>query len=387
VALDPHRPSPARHAICNARIVTADETFVGGALLAHGRIADLWRGPTAAAGDDWQGDWLLPGLVEVHTDNLEKHLVPRPGVLWDAHSAMLTHDIQCAAAGITTVCDAVVIGDMDRGGARSCTQHEAIEALHQCVAEQALRVEHWLHLRCELSAPDIVAVFDRYADEPRLRLVSVMDHTPGQRQWRDLRKYRRYAERHGSLSDADFDAMVRRLREEQARHADAHRQALVARSRARRLPLASHDDTEVEQVARAHDDGVALSEFPTTEAAARAARERGIGIIMGAPNLVQGGSHSGNVSAAQLARVDLLDVLSSDYVPASLLQSAFLLHQDLGWPMPKAVATVTRTPARALGLDDRGEIAVGRRADLLRVSQSGRRAVVRETWSAGRRVM
>lgn len=386
--LDPHRPPAAQQIIRNARIVTAEETFVGTVVLAHGRIAQVDRSDTAMpAAEDWHGDWLLPGLVEVHTDNLEKHLVPRPGVLWDAHSAMITHDIQCAAAGITTVLDAVVIGDMDRGGTRSRTQHGAISALAQCTEEGALRVEHLLHLRCELSAPDIVSVFDRYADDPRLRLVSVMDHTPGQRQWRDLVKYRHYAERHGSLSDAAFAALVERMQTEQAQHAAEHRQQLVERCRARALPLASHDDTEEEHVAQAQADGATLSEFPTTVAAARAAREAGIGIIMGGPNLVKGGSHSGNVSAAELATLDLLDVFSSDYVPASLMQSAFLLHTLIGWSMPKAVATVTRNPARAVGLADRGEIAVGQRADLVRVHLRGARPVVRETFSAGRRVL
>jgi alpha-D-ribose 1-methylphosphonate 5-triphosphate diphosphatase len=374
--------------IRNARIVTEDETFVGTLVHADGTIRDLARGDSALpAAQDWGGDWLLPGLVELHTDNLEKHLIPRPGVIWNAHSALVAHDIQCAAAGITTVLDAVVIGDMDRGGTRSRTQHAAIAALHECAAEGLLRLEHRLHLRCEVTAPDIVSVFERYAEHDQLALASVMDHTPGQRQWRDLVKYRRYAERHGSLSDADFERLVQTLIDEQRHHADAHRRAIVEHAHARGVPLASHDDTEVAQVQQAHAEGITLAEFPTTVPAAQAARDAGIGIIMGGPNLVQGGSHSGNVSAQELAQRDLLDIFSSDYVPASLLQSAFLLHQQCGWSLPRAVATVAGNPARAIDLTDRGALLPDLRADFIRVRASAGLPVVLETWVAGQRAI
>jgi alpha-D-ribose 1-methylphosphonate 5-triphosphate diphosphatase len=374
--------------IRNARLVTADEVFIGTLVHADGMIRALDRADSALpAAQDWGGDWLLPGLVELHTDNLEKHLIPRPGVIWNAHSALVAHDTQCAAAGITTVLDAVVIGNMDRGGTRSRTQHDAIAALAECADEGLLRVEHRLHLRCEVTAHDIVEVFDRYAGHERLALVSVMDHTPGQRQWRDLTKYRRYAERHGSLPDAEFERLVATLIDEQQHYADAHRQAIVARAHARGVPLASHDDTDVGQVQQAHAEGITLAEFPTTVPAAQAARAAGIGIIMGGPNLVQGGSHSGNVSAQELAELDLLDVFSSDYVPASLLQSAFLLHRQCGWSLPRAVATVAGNPARAIGLTDRGALTPGLRADFIRVRASAGMPVVLETWAAGRRAV
>ena len=370
--------------IKNAKIVTPTEEFTGCMVVEGGIIRSIERGSTSASSaEDWNGDWLLPGLVELHTDNLEKHLVPRPGVIWNAHSATVTHDAVCAAAGIVTVLDSIVIGDLDRGGARSQTQHVAIQALHECRDEGLLRVEHLLHLRCEVSAPDIIDVFERYADDSLVELVSVMDHTPGQRQWRDLSKYRRYAERNGSFKDADYEALVVELKGFQKQHAASNRAAIIAGSHQRELPLASHDDTEVEHVEQARQERMAISEFPTTVAAARAARAAGIAIVMGGPNLVKGGSHSGNVSAAELAQLDLLDIFSSDYVPASLLQSAFLLRDTAGWSMPKAVNTVTRNPARAIGLLDRGEIALGLRADLIRVRMSGDMPIVRSAWREG----
>lgn len=373
--------------IRNARIVTADEEFTGSVAVEDGIIRSVDRGNTSAPGaEDWAGDWLMPGLVELHTDNLEKHLVPRPGVLWNAHSAMTVHDAQCAAAGITTVLDSVVIGDMDQGGSRYQTQHASIAALHQCRDEGLMRVEHLLHLRCELSAPDILEVFHQYADDPLLKLVSVMDHTPGQRQWRDLKSYRRYSERNGRFSDQEFDAIVAQRQADQQAYAVPHRQAIVKASKARELPLASHDDTLLSDVQLATEEGVGLSEFPTTVAAAQAAREAGMAIIMGGPNMVKGGSHSGNVSAAELAQCDLLDIFSSDYVPSSLLLATFMLGQLVQWTLPKAVRTVTRNPARAIGMQDRGDVAVGQRADLLRVRMNRvGMPVVLETWLAGHR--
>lgn len=372
----------------NARIVTAQEEFTGTVVTENGLIQSVDSGSTSVPGaEDWAGDWLLPGLVEVHTDNLEKHLSPRPGVLWNAHAAMTVHDAQCAAAGITTVLDSVVIGDLDEGGARSQTQHTSIAALHQCREEGLMRVEHLLHLRCELSAPDMLEVFHEYAEDTLLTLVSMMDHTPGQRQWRDMKTYRRYTERNGSYSDTDFEAMIAQRKADQQAYSLPHRVEIVRECQARALPLASHDDTLLSDIALAVEEGVVMSEFPTTVEAAQAARHAGMAIIMGGPNMVKGGSHSGNVSAAELSQLDLLDIFSSDYVPSSLLMATYMLGQTQGWSLPKAVRTVTINPARAIGLQDRGNVTLGQRADLLRVRMNRvGMPVVMQTWLAGQRV-
>jgi alpha-D-ribose 1-methylphosphonate 5-triphosphate diphosphatase len=379
--------TPTPLVIANARIVTANAEFLGHVHVRDGLIAEVAPGPAEDPGAlDWNGDWLLPGLVELHTDNLEKHLAPRPGVIWNAHSAMTVHDAQCAAAGITTVLDSVVIGDMDHGGPRAQTQHTSIAALHQCRKEGLLRVDHYLHLRCEVSAADLLEVFHEYTADPVLHLVSVMDHTPGARQWRDMVSYRRYVERNGSFSDDRFAAMMAERKSMQQAYALPNRADVVRACQTRDLPMASHDDTLEQDVAQALAEGILMSEFPTTVAAARAARAGGMAIIMGAPNLVKGGSHSGNVSAAELAQLDLLDILSSDYVPSSLLMAAFMLSHCDGWNMAKAVATVSANPARALSMPDRGRIALGLRADLLRVRlNDAGMPTVHETWVRGQR--
>jgi alpha-D-ribose 1-methylphosphonate 5-triphosphate diphosphatase len=255
------------------------------------------------------------------------------------------------------------------------------------IAAGLFRVDHFLHLRCEVATHDAADAFAEMSDHPLLRLVSVMDHTPGQRQWHDPVQYRQYHERNGKVSDETWQAMLTDLKAQQEAFAFAHRRSIVAMSRERGLPLASHDDTSLEHVDEAVRDGVALSEFPTTLTAARAAREKSIGVIMGAPNIVRGGSHSGNVAAADLAREDMLDILSSDYVPSSLLQAAFQLHDDIGWPLSKAMRTVSWTPAQSVGLTDRGGIVPGLRADLVRVTvRPGMPPVPRATYLEGQRV-
>lgn len=373
--------------IRNAILITATQELPGALAFTGQHISALQPGNSGHEGHDWHGDLLLPGLVELHTDNLEKHLMPRPKVAWPVIPAIIAHDAQIAAAGITTVFDAIAVGDIDPDSMRMQTLPGCIAGLHQAQQAGILRADHFLHLRLELASQDLLELFEPLVDEPLLRMVSLMDHTPGQRQWSDFDHYRTFITGKRGWSDQKVTEMLDGMLERQVRYADANRRAVVSRCRARAIPvpLASHDDTTIAHVTEGHDDGVTMSEFPTTLVAARAAREHGLGIIMGAPNRVRGGSHSGNIAASELARAGLLDVLSSDYVPASLLHAAFLLQND-GLRLPQAIATVSRNPARLAGLDDRGEIAVGLRADFLRVRVVDGIPVVLETWKAGTRI-
>jgi alpha-D-ribose 1-methylphosphonate 5-triphosphate diphosphatase len=373
--------------IRNTLIVTADQQIPGSLAFEQHIITDMSNGSTLHAELDWQGDMLLPGMVELHTDNLEKHLMPRPKVAWPVMPAILAHDAQIAAAGITTVLDAISVGDIDPDSVRMQTLGSCIAGLHEAQTAGVLRADHFLHLRLELPEEKLLALFTPFLQDPLLKLVSLMDHTPGQRQWSDLSHYRIYMMGKRGWSAQKVDTMLDEMMTRQHKYVASNRSAILAccRDPAHPIPLAAHDDTTVEHVAQGVADGVSISEFPTTIAAATAARQHGQGIIMGAPNMVRGGSHSGNVAAAALARADLLDALSSDYVPASLLHAAFLLQRE-GLKLPKAIATVSRNPARMAGLTDRGEIALGLRADFLRVRMVDDVPVVIETWKAGTRI-
>jgi alpha-D-ribose 1-methylphosphonate 5-triphosphate diphosphatase len=225
-----------------------------------------------------------------------------------------------------------------------------------------------------------------------VRLISLMDHTPGQRQWEDLDQARVYYTGKKGWSDHKFDEQVVNARDLQQRYAAPHRRHFVQYARSRGIVLASHDDTLVEHVHEAHGDGVTICEFPTRELSASTARALGLSVLMGAPNVVRGGSHSGNIAAITLARRGLLDTLSSDYIPSSLLLAVFRLVDEAGFSVAAAVRTVTRNPAHSVGLVDRGEIAVGNRADLVQVrlveDDGGRRQpVVIAVWREGRRIV
>lgn len=372
--------------LTNARIVTEDAVLDGTVLVRDGRIAALDEGrstlPTAV---DLDGDWLLPGFVELHTDNLERQFEPRPKVRWPADAAMLAHDGQVAAAGITTVCDAVCVGFYGGKEERLGYLKLSLDLLRRANAADALKSEHLLHLRLEVTDPHCVELFEPLMDEPRLSLVSFMDHTPGQRQWRDREKHKAFLVGRGIRSEAEIDGVYAHLRGQQQIYAAKHRAELMTLLQGHPAVRASHDDTTPEHIAEARAMGASISEFPTTIEAARAAREAGMAIVMGAPNLVLGGSHSGNVAAATLAGEGLLDAFSSDYVPTSLAQSVFLLR-DMGWAMPEAAAPVTRNPARMLGLEDRGRIAPTLRADLVQVREIEGAPAVRGVWREGRRI-
>lgn len=370
----------------NARMVLADEIVEGSLAVAGEAIAAVQSG-ASSQGEDFEGDYLIPGLVELHTDHLENHYRPRPGVFWDPVASLHAHDVQIAGSGITTVFDAVRIGsdpDLPDMG-----QHveKLVGAIDAGRDGGWLRAEHFIHLRCELPTPDVIEQFEAHAGLAHTRLASIMDHTPGQRQFRSMEDYKRFYKDKMGRSQAELDAYLDARQAEHDRYSAPNRTHIVARAKELDLPLASHDDTTLLHVEEGVADGVAISEFPTTLEAASAAHDAGLAILMGAPNVVRGRSHSGNISATDLVRANLLDILSSDYVPFALLQAAFVLPQRVdGLTLPQALATVTRNPAKAASLHDRGEIAVGKRADLVRVKVVGGMPVVRGVWRQGTRV-
>jgi alpha-D-ribose 1-methylphosphonate 5-triphosphate diphosphatase len=373
----------------NARIVTADRVFTGCLRVEGGRIEEIGEDGSSGAGLDFQGDYLLPGLIELHTDHLESHYVPRPAVTWHAGSAVLAYDAQIAAAGITTVFDSFRVGvdEYDAGGQLGDEVAPLAEAVRRAAEAGLLRADHLTHLRCEVPAPNVVDSLNELLASHSAELISLMDHTPGQRQFRDLEKYFIYYSGKSGRSQADLEQVARERQKVGRARALENRPRIVEVARTRGIALASHDDTTAEEVALAHRDGVTIAEFPTTLEAAAASRAAGMATVMGAPNVVRGGSHSGNASARQLAEAGQLDILPSDYVPAALLMAAFrLADAPAVGGLAGAMRLVSKAPAEATGLKDRGEIAVGRRADLLRVARHDGEPVVRAVWREGRRV-
>jgi len=369
----------------NARVVTGDEDFIGSVLVRDGVIAQVSRGPSDV-GEDFEGDVLMPGVVDLHTDSLEKHYFPRPNIDWNPVSAAVTHDGCCLSVGVTTILNSLTLGSFNPSAARNTDNlRRLVDGLHDAQDQGMLRADHKIHWRCETTADDLRARLEVMADHPMTAMFSLMDHTPGQRQYRNLEKHLANWQANG-MSEATALERLAQVRDRQARNAEGNRTHVAQMAKSRNTPLASHDDESLAHVDEAADLGATVAEFPVTAEAARRARERGMVVVMGGPNLIRGGSYSGNVPAAELAQADLLDAFASDYVPRSLVECAFAMTREpFGWSLAQAVALVTRGPARAVDLEDRGEIAPGRRGDLLRVRLAGDLPLVRGVWTQGKR--
>ncbi|MGG7645551.1 alpha-D-ribose 1-methylphosphonate 5-triphosphate diphosphatase [Rhodovulum sp. YNF3179] len=374
--------------LANARLVLPGEVVTGSLRIAGGDIAAIDTGMAVPAGAlDCEGDYLAPGLIELHTDNLERHMQPRPGVKWPQKAAVIAHDAELASVGITTVFDALRVGsilsnDRSRHGkyARDLTRH-----ILDLRSAGRLRISHFLHLRAEICSETLLEELEEFVPEDRIGILSLMDHTPGQRQFRDLSKFAEYLTGKYGMSREDIDAHFEGLYALKTRYGARHETGAVDHARRLGAVLASHDDTRSEDVETSAAHGCRLAEFPTTEEAAEACRASGIAVMMGAPNLLRGGSHSGNVGAGVLAEQGLLDILSSDYAPSALLMGAVRLGLETQ-DMAAGLRTVTAAPAAVAGLSDRGRIAPGLRADLVRFSLAEGLPITRAAWSRGHRV-
>jgi len=372
--------------LSNARIVLKDRILDGTLVLRDGLVAEIGEDPSAA-GEDMEGDFLLPGLVELHTDHLEAHYSPRPGVRWDKTAAIQSHDAQVVTSGITTVFDCLRMGSDGEAGFEKGEMRAMADAIAAAQDDGRLRAQHLIHLRCEVSTDNVLDHYAEFEDDPLVRLVSLMDHAPGQRQFQTMEQYTLYHKKKRGLTDEEFAAFCQRQQALSARYAGPHRQAIATSCAARGISVASHDDATLGHVEEAVGYGIRLAEFPTSIEAAKASHGAGMSVLMGAPNIVRGRSHSGNIAARDLAGMGVLDVLSSDYVPFSLMHAPFILADEVeGIDLPAAVAMVSATPARTVGLDDRGAIDPGLRADIVRVRRPSGVPVVRSVWRQGKRV-
>ncbi|MCX2722274.1 alpha-D-ribose 1-methylphosphonate 5-triphosphate diphosphatase [Roseibium salinum] len=373
----------------NARIVLGREVISGHAAFSNGVIVGVDTGAAPQAGEDLGGDYLLPGLVDIHTDHFEKHVFPRAHVRWDPLRAAMAHDAQIIGSGITTVFDSLCVGATIKNPERREILGPMIDALETAQAAGMLRAEHLVHLRCEITDPDTAPLAEENIGRDIVRMISVMEHLPGRRQSKNIKAY---IERR--MADSGFSrSVVEKETQELLNRSDEVsrivRPAVVSLAHAHHLPLLSHDDTELHHIDEATAEGIVVSEFPCTPEAARKAKEHGMHVVGGAPNILRGGSQSGNVAVSDLMAENLVDILASDYVPRSMLDSAFMIAADEAFTadLAEAVRMVTKTPAEVAGLADRGEIAEGKRADLLQVGLFNGHPFVKRAWRAGQRVL
>lgn len=374
--------------LTNAQLVLPNNVHRGSLTIEAGKIAGFDADAASAQTLDLEGDYLIPGIVDLHTDHVETHVHPRSTVQWALLPALLAHDAVVIAGGTTTVFDSLCVGATMKRPERGEILLPLIEALEQGQASGAFRTEHLLHLRCEISDPDTPALTADALKHPLAKLVSVMDHTPGDRQSPDIERWFNHMIHEMEISAAEGRARMDELFERSARNGARNRAKIIAHAKAAGVPVMSHDDRSVAHVDQALEEGVSISEFPTTLVAAMRAKNHGLGTVMGAPNYLRGGSQSGNVAVKELLDAGLVDALASDYVPRSPLDCAFAIADDpsLDIDLPSAIGLVSSAPARLACLNDRGSLETGLRADLVQVRVMDGQPIVRGVWREGMRV-
>jgi alpha-D-ribose 1-methylphosphonate 5-triphosphate diphosphatase len=370
----------------NYRLVLESEVLTGTLIVRDGVIVEIQPG-VVRTGEEGEGDFLLPGFVELHTDNWEHCLSPRPGVHWNLPSALQWHERDLIGAGITTACTAIALRDVP-GQPIDAEQIAAqIAAISEGTQSGFLQLDHRFNLRCELASLRAGAVLETHLTHPRLAVISMMDHTPGQRQFQTVEDFRTYYRSRYRLSENELDQYQNQLQSVDSTAVQQHRLQIAEMARSHRVCLSTHDDATPEHITEAVADGAKVAEFPTTLRAAQEAHRHGLQVLMGAPNVVRNRSHSGNLSARQASTEGVLDILSSDYAPPSLLEAAFLLHREEGLPLPDAVRRVSLAPAEAIGLGaDRGSLQVGKRADFIVVRPFANLPRLQSVWITGTRI-
>ncbi|GAA0914750.1 alpha-D-ribose 1-methylphosphonate 5-triphosphate diphosphatase [Streptomyces rhizosphaericus] len=388
---------PRDYVLGHVRAVLPDRVL-DDALVAvrDGRIAEVAPHPAGMEADvDGQGMLCLPGLVDVHSDGLEKELLPRPGAELPLEFALLSFEGKLRAAGVTTAYHGAAFEESGgRGIRRTLENARRICAAVESRGDDGLvdhRILHRLDVRCPEGLAGLRQRLERIGGAGRGPvLVSHEDHTPGQGQYADRGYYERYLVGTRGVTEDEARAYVDRLIEDRDGRLDVREEALDwlgEQTRASRIRLLGHDPSSAKEIEELRTRGGTVAEFPTTAAAAEAAYEHGMPTVMGAPNVLRGHSHNGNASGRELVGRGLVTALASDYLPSGLLSAALLLAEEGLAPLPAAVGLVTGGAADVAGLPDRGRLEAGLRADLV-LAEPGRpwpvvAAVLRAASEAG----
>jgi len=369
------------------RLVLADRIIERGSLrVDDGHIADIIEGPAPRADFNGQGLTIFPGIVDLHGDMLEREIEPRPKAILPIEIAVHELDKRLAASGVTTAFAAISFHWHAHIRIRSEEwAREIVTTVHHL--RESLLTDMYIHARFEVTNPDAGPVLKELIAKDMVHLISLMDHTPGQGQYRDIERYVhtmvewRKLRSGGEVSEDELRAQVQELQSRPKSWEVVNQVAEIAKQRS--IPLASHDDDSVEKVEFVSDLGTTISEFPVSLESAQAAKARGMHVIMGAPNALLGKSNTNNLSALDGIKAGVVDILAADYHPAALLQAAHSISSKGILPLPEAIKLISLNPASAAGLVDRGSLAVGKLADLVLV-EMGEYPRVRATLRRGK---
>jgi alpha-D-ribose 1-methylphosphonate 5-triphosphate diphosphatase len=342
---------------------------------------------------DAEGGYVLPGFIDIHSDYIEGILQPRPTTLMDFEMGLREAEKQLLGHGVTTIYHSLSIMNViglkgGRGNFRTRENFERLALLIQRFHEGHHLIRHRLHARYDIYTPALYDYVERLVAEGKVHELSFMDHTPGQGQYRNLEIYARSTADWDVEGDLSLEEKLAVLKN-RARAPKEKLKGLAALAHRQGIPLASHDDDSAEKVVFMKNEyGAKISEFPVELKAAKKARDEGLMVVLGAPNVLLGGSHSGNLSALEAIREGCADILCSDYYPASLLHAAFALETEGILSLPEAVRMLTLNPARAMGIAaDYGSMEAGKKADLLIVQTLRGCPLVRQCFIDGQRAV
>lgn len=361
--------------ISDCRVVLSDRVLPNGAVrVENGVIAEISESAVANADLSGKGLILMPGFIDMHGDMVEREVEPRPNVRMPMELGLRDLDRRLAVAGVTTAYAALSFSPASTyGHLRSYEHTSAVIRAVKGMRDQLL-VDHKVHARFEITFPKALAVIEELIAEGSVDLISLNDHTPGQGQYRDIERHVQKLAREKGMSLEEAAQSIARRIEERTQPADVMTHTLDAISKAchaHGVAIASHDDDTAAKVGLMHSLGVSISEFPVTMEAAAEAKRLGLMNAMGAPNALRGQSYSGNLSARDAHAAGLLDILAADYHPSAILPAVLELAKTDPNGLAGACRLATANPAHVLGLSDRGEIAVGKRADFLIADDSG----------------
>lgn len=371
-----------RQILRNARLVLPDRVVDGGLVVEDGRITDILEGGYITEGQDLNGQWLIPGLIDIHTDYFEKELHPRPSAAFPVELAFHMMDTRALSSGLTTVLGAVRISEDQKGK----SQHPLRADCGLGLAREYDRLasmssaRHLMHIRWDTNFQPVDWILDELATYESLGNIVYNENIPGQRQFRSLEEI---ARKRAAAKGLNFEEALDGLKESIEKNRSINNRPQVRDAFAGKVCIGSHDDTTVEHVDEALEMGATLAEMPTTIEAARRAKELGLKVCMGAPNYYRGGSHCGNLSCADALQENLVDALCSDYHFPSML-GCVVKMMDAGIAPSDAVNLVTLNPAEVIGRDNElGSIEIGKKADLTLFEPRVGYGLVHEVWVDG----
>jgi alpha-D-ribose 1-methylphosphonate 5-triphosphate diphosphatase len=365
------------YAITNGTIVGEDDVISGMDLIIEDdTIADIApRGRTRLRPEqvvDARGRFVLPGFIDIHADYIEHMAAPRPKSLMDFGLSLREAERELATHGITTIFHSLALFDhlvFDSNPIRDPDNTKRFIDIIEASHSSRRLIRHRFHARFEIDNLRRVEEISGYIRAGKVHLISFMDHTPGQGQYRDLEMYRGTIKGYRDLSDKEIDEAIVSL-QGRAKLEESAIRAIAQLALSNGIAVASHDDDTSEKLAYVRDLGATISEFPITIEAAREAKRLGMRTVIGAPNVLLGGSHSGNLAATEAVLEGCADILCSDYYPAAILHAVFRLAEEHGIGLPAATRLATLNPAEAVKMGkELGSLKPGKKADILLVEK------------------